>query len=72
MDPARVVVRFRPEQLDDVVDALLAFADDCAENAEILNGMPRVDTESVNELMQRQHRLLKLAAWLQHVQEEAE
>lgn len=70
MDPNRVVVRLAQAQLDDIVDALIAYADDCAEDAEILNSMSRVDTDTVNDLMQRQHALLRLAAWLQHVQEE--
>lgn len=63
-------MRLTPAQLDDIVDALIAYADDCAEDAEILNSMSRVDTDTVNDLMRRQHALLRLAAWLQHVQEE--
>lgn len=51
MDPDRVVVRLTPAQLDDIVDALIAYADDCAEDAAILNGMSRVDTDTVNDLM---------------------
>lgn len=70
MDPDRMVVRLTPAQLDDIVDALIAYADDCAEDAEILNSMSRVDTDTVNDLMRRQHALLRLVAWLQHVQEE--
>lgn len=48
-----MVVRLTPAQLDDIVDALIAYADDCAEDAEILNSMSRVDTDTVNDLMQR-------------------
>lgn len=47
-------------------------SDDCANDAELLNRMARVDTETVADLVKRQGTLLKLASWLQHVQEEAE
>lgn len=34
--------------------------------------MPRVDRDTVEDLLQRETALQTLAAWLQHVQEEAE
>lgn len=70
MDQDRVVVRLTPAQLDDIVDALVAYADDCAEDAEFMKDMLRPDAETVADLTRRQGQLLKLAAWLQHVQEE--
>lgn len=72
MDQDRVVVRLAPAQLDDIVDALVAYADDCAEDAEFMKDMQHADAETVADLTRRQGQLLKLAAWLQHVQEEAE
>lgn len=68
----RIELRLRPEQLADIIDAVLAFADDCANDREILQSMPRVDRDTVEDLLQRETALQKLAAWLQHVQEEAE
>lgn len=68
----RITVRFRPEQLDDVIEALFAYADDCVNDREILLKMPRVDRETVNDLAKRETQLLKLGKWLQHVKEEAE
>lgn len=66
----RIELRMRPEQLDDIVDALLAYADDCANDAELLSSMERVDRQTVEDLIRHQTQLQKLAAWLQHVQEE--
>lgn len=68
----KIKVELRTDQLDDIVDALQAFADDCDNDAELLNRMARVDTETVADLVKRQGPLLKLASWLQHVKEEAE
>ena len=34
--------------------------------------MPRVDRDTVEDLLQRESALQTLAAWLQHVQEESE
>ena len=68
----RITVRFRPEQQDDVIDALFAYADDCVNDREILLKMPRVDRETVNDLAQRETQLNTLGRWLQHVKEEAE
>ncbi len=72
MDKSKITVELRPDQLDDIIDAVLAFADDCANDREILQSMPRVDRDTVEDLLRRESALQKLAAWLQHVQEEAE
>ena len=68
----RIEIRLRPDQLDDIVDALIAYADDCANDRELLQSMPRVNRDTIDELTLRETKLLKLAAWLQHVQEENE
>ena len=68
MDEQKITVELRPDQLSDIIDAVLAFADD----REILQSMPRVDRDTVEDLLQRETALQTLAAWLQHVQEEAE
>ena len=68
----RIELRMRPEQLADIIDAVLAFADDCANDREILQSMPRVDRDTVEDLLQRETALQTLATWLQHVQEESE
>lgn len=71
-DEPKIIVELRPDQLADIIDAVLAFADDCANDREILQSMPRVDRDTVEDLLQRESALQTLAAWLQHVQEEAE
>lgn len=71
MDEPKITVELRPDQLADIIDAVLAFADDCANDREILQSMPRVDRDTVEDLLQRETALQTLAAWLQHVQEEA-
>ncbi len=68
----RIELRLRPDQLDDIVDALIAYADDCANDRELLQSMPRVNRDTIDDLTLRETKLLKLAAWLQHVQEENE
>lgn len=72
MDEPKITVELRPDQLADIIDAVLAFADDCANDREILQSMPRVDRDTVEDLLQRETALQTLAAWLQHVQEEVE
>ena len=72
MDKSKITVERRPDQLDDIIDAVMAFADDCANDREILQSMPRVDRDTVEDLLRRESALQTLAAWLQHVQEEAE
>lgn len=71
MDEPKITVELRPDQLADIIDAVLAFADDCANDREILQSMPRVDRDTVEDLLRRETALQTLAAWLQHVQEEA-
>ena len=68
----RIELRLRPDQLDDIIDALIAYADDCANDRELLQSMPRVNRDTIDDLTLRETKLLKLAAWLQHVQEENE
>lgn len=68
----RIELRLRPDQLDDIVDALIAYEDDCANDRELLQSMPRVNRDTIDDLTLRETKLLKLAAWLQHVQEENE
>lgn len=68
----RIEIRLRPDQLDDIIDALRAYANDCEEDRAILQSMERVDQDTVNDLVLRETKLNKLAAWLQHVQEENE
>ena len=72
MDEGKITVELRQDQLADIIDAVLAFADDCATDREILQSMPRVDRDTVEDLLRRESALQTLAAWLQHVQEEAE
>lgn len=72
MEKSKIPVELRPDQLADIIDAVLAFADDCANDREILQSMQRVDRDTVEDLLRRESALQKLAAWLQHVQEEAE
>lgn len=40
-DEPKIPVELRPDQLADIIDAVLAFADDCANDREILQSMPR-------------------------------
>ena len=42
------------------------------EDAEILSSQPRIDRETVGMLLETRKRLLTLAAWMQHLWEEAE
>ena len=72
MDEAKITVELRPDQLDDIVDAVLAYADDCANDRELLQSMPRVDRDTVDDLLRRETALQTLASFLQHVQEESE
>ena len=72
MDGSKITVELRPDQLDDIVDAVLAYADDCANDRELLQSMPRVDRDTVSELLRRESALQTLASFLQHVQEESE
>lgn len=72
MTDERITVRFRPEQLDCVIDALMLASSCEQEDAEILSSMDRVNSQCVADTVARQDNYARLAAWLQHVQEEAE
>lgn len=67
----RITVRFRPEQLDSVIDALMLASNCEQEDAKILNDMERVSAQCVADTVARQDNYARLAAWLQHVQEES-
>ena len=71
MRTEKITVKFRPEQLNDVIDALGAYADDCVNDRQILCEMPTVDRETINELAKRESRMKRLAYWLMKVQDEA-
>lgn len=63
---------FRPEQLGEVIEAVVRAAEQDAEDIEILASMAHPDREIIEELAESRKRLSTLAAWLQHVMEEAE
>lgn len=67
----KIPVNFRPDQLADVIEAVNAYADDLANDRELLCSMERVDYETANDLLAQQTRLQKLACWLMKVQDEA-
>jgi hypothetical protein len=67
----KITVDFRPDQLADVIDAVNAYADDLANDRELLCSMERVDYETANDLLEQQTRLQKLAYWLMKEQDEA-
>lgn len=67
----KIPVNFRPDQLADVIEAVNAYADDLANDRELLCSMERVDYETANDLLAQQTRLQKLAYWLMKVQDEA-
>lgn len=71
MRTEKITVKFRPEQLDDVIDALGAYTDDCVNDRQILCEMPTVDRKTINELAERESRINRLVYWLQKVREEA-
>ena len=71
MKERKITVDFRPEQLADVIEAVNAYADDIANDRELLCSMERVDYETANDLLAQQTRLQKLAYWLMKVQDEA-
>lgn len=72
MTDERIAVHFRPEQLDCVIDALMLASHCEREDAELLNSMDRVNAQCVADAVARQDNYARLAAWLQHVQEEQE
>ena len=70
MTEQKIQVSFRPDQLADVIEAVNAYADDLANDRELLCSMERVDYETANDLLKKQTRLQKLAYWLLCVQDE--
>ena len=71
MTEQKIQVSFRPDQLADVIEAVNAYADDLANDRELLCSMERVDYKTANDLLEQQTRLQKLAYWLTKVQDEA-
>ena len=71
MTEQKIQVSFRPDQLEDVIEAVNAYADDLANDRELLCSMERVDYKTANDLLEQQTRLQKLAYWLMKVQDEA-
>ena len=71
MTEQKIPVSFRPDQLADVIEAVNAYADDLANDRELLCSMERVDYETANDLLEQQTRLQKLAYWLLCVQDKA-
>lgn len=71
MTEQKIQVSFRPDQLADVIEAVNAYADDLANDWELLCRMERVDYKTANDLLEQQTRLQKLAYWLLCVQDEA-
>nr|DAL06313.1 MAG TPA: hypothetical protein [Caudoviricetes sp.] len=69
----RITVNFRPEQLDDVITALRNAADDEAETAEIIISLSVwPNAKRLKDIRDRQSRYARIAAWLEHLREEAE
>ena len=71
MTEQKIQVSFRPDQLADVIEAVNAYADDLANDRELLCSMERVDYKTANDLLAQQTRMQKLAYWLLCVQDEA-
>ena len=71
MTEQKIPVSFRHDQLADVIEAVNAYADDLANDRELLCSMERVDYKTANDLLEQQTRLQKLAYWLMKVQDEA-
>ena len=61
MTEQKIPVSFRPDQLADVIEAVNAYADDLANDRELLCSMERVDYKTANDLLAQQTRLQKLA-----------
>ena len=59
----KITVELTPEQMEDLIDAATRAAEQDQEDAEILSSQPHIDRETVG--------LLTLAAWMQHLWEEA-
>lgn len=68
MDAADRIERLEAE--NKALRAMVAKQDQ--EDAEILSSQPRIDRETVGMLLETRKRLLTMAAWMQHLWEEAE
>lgn len=68
----KIPVELTPEQMEDLIDAATRAAEQDQEDAEILSSKPHIDREIVGMVLETRKRLLTLAAWMQHLWEEAE
>lgn len=68
----KIPVELTPEQMEDLIDAATRAAEQDQEDAEILSSQPHIDRETVELVLEARKRLLTLAAWMQHLWEEAE
>lgn len=68
----KIPVKLTPEQMEDLIDAATRAAEQDQEDAEILSSQPHIDREIVELVLETRKRLLTLAAWMQHLWEEAE
>lgn len=68
----KIPVELTPEQMEDLIDAVTRAAEQDQEDAEILSSQPHIDREIVELVLETRKRLLTLAAWMQHLWEEAE
>lgn len=68
----KIPVELTPEQMADLIDAATRAAEQDQEDAEILSSQPHIDREIVELVLETRKRLLTLAAWMQHLWEEAE
>ena len=68
----KIPVELTPEQMEDLIDAAIRAAEQDQEDAEILSSQPHIDREIVGMVLETRKRLLTLAAWMQHLWEEAE
>lgn len=71
MREGKITVELTPEQLADLIDAATRAAEQDQEDAEILSSKPHIDREIVGMVLETRKRLLTLAAWMQHLWEEA-
>lgn len=67
----KIPVELTPEQMADLIDAATRAAEQDQEDAEILSSKPHIDREIVGMVLETRKRLLTLAAWMQHLWEEA-
>ena len=67
----KIPVELTPEQMADLIDAATRAAEQDQEDAEILSSQPHIDREIVGMVLEARKRLLTLAAWMQHLWEEA-